>query len=443
MEPFPNLEVASREELLTLIASLQTAVATLTERVRALEEQSRKGGSPQRMPGTKATEPASKPATPRTPRRLAFVRHRGTPTASVTHAPATCPDCGTALAGGWVQRTREVIDIVLPPATVTEHRLLARSCPVCEQRVVARPDLGTVVAGRQRLGVEVTSLIVTLREELRLPVAAIRRLLTTAFGLSLSAGSIVACCRRVATAGAATVAGWREQVRASPVVHADETGWRENGKNGYIWTLSTPAARTFWHGKRDAATFHQAFRSAYEGVVVSDFYSVYAAEDGTHQWCWAHLLRDIHELVKRFPEDAWLSRWAADVRTIFDAARAMVPPVPWQRGAVLTRLTNQLMAVCTPFLGDDTAPQQTLCRRIEKHLGGLFTFVVTPGVPPDNNAAERSLRHLVTSRKISGGTRSPTGTATKMALATLFGTWRLTNVNSLAACRQLLVSPQH
>ena len=46
-------------------------------------------------------------------------------------------------------------------------------------------------------------------------------------------------------------------------------------------------------------------------------------------------------------------------------------------------------------------------------------------MPPTNNAAERSLRHLVTARKISGGTRSPAGTATKMTLASLFGTWRL------------------
>jgi hypothetical protein len=65
-------------------------------------------------------------------------------------------------------------------------------------------------------------------------------------------------------------------------------------------------------------------------------------------------------------------------------------------------------------------------------------FVVEPAVPPDNNAAERSLRHLVTSRKISGGTRSAAGTETKMALSTLFGTWRAQGHNPYYACRQLL-----
>ena len=47
-----------------------------------------------------------------------------------------------------------------------------------------------------------------------------------------------------------------------------------------------------------------------------------------------------------------------------------------------------------------------------------------PDVPSDNNPAERSRRHLVISRKISGGTRSERGTERKMTLASIFGTWR-------------------
>ena len=68
-----------------------------------------------------------------------------------------------------------------------------------------------------------------------------------------------------------------------------------------------------------------------------------------------------------------------------------------------------------------SAVQARLCRRIEKHVKELFVFMVQPEVPPDNNAAERSLRPLVISRKISGGTRSQQGTETKMTLASIFG----------------------
>jgi len=62
-------------------------------------------------------------------------------------------------------------------------------------------------------------------------------------------------------------------------------------------------------------------------------------------------------------------------------------------------------------------------------------------VPADNNAAERSLRPLVISRKISGGSRSPTGSATRMTLASIFGTWAARGEDTYASCRQLLLSP--
>ena len=79
---------------------------------------------------------------------------------------------------------------------------------------------------------------------------------------------------------------------------------------------------------------------------------------------------------------------------------------------------------------------------MENHIKELFVFVAEPEAPPDNNAAERSLRPLVVSRKISGGTRSEPGTDTKMTLASIFGTWRAQGLNPLTACRQLLASPQ-
>ena len=72
----------------------------------------------------------------------------------------------------------------------------------------------------------------------------------------------------------------------------------------------------------------------------------------------------------------------------------------------------------------------------------FFVFVAEPDVPADNNAAERSLRHLVISRKVSGGTRSERGTESEMTLASIFGTWRARGLNPLAACRQLLTSPK-
>ena len=115
------------------------------------------------------------------------------------------------------------------------------------------------------------------------------------------------------------------------------------------------------------------------------------------------------------------------------------------RGLFLTGAVGpgkRLLKVCRPFPEDPPAVQGKLCRRIEQHIKELFVFVSHPETPPDNNAAERSLRHLVISRKISGGTRSGAGSGSKMTLASLFGTWRARGFNPLLECRRLLVSPQ-
>jgi hypothetical protein len=36
-----------------------------------------------------------------------------------------------------------------------------------------------------------------------------------------------------------------DEFRQSPVKHADETSWRTDGKNGYVWLFATPEISIF------------------------------------------------------------------------------------------------------------------------------------------------------------------------------------------------------
>ena len=130
------------------------------------------------------------------------------------------------------------------------------------------------------------------------------------------------------------------------------------------------------------------------------------------------------------------------MRQLYDKAKECVDADGRLASRSQLALEKQLLALCRPFSNDQAAPQAKLCRRIERFIKELFVFVSHPDVPPENNAAERSLRHLVVSRKISGGTRSRQGTDSKMALASLFGAWRAKSLNPLSECRSLLISPQ-
>ncbi len=127
-----------------------------------------------------------------------------------------------------------------------------------------------------------------------------------------------------------------------------------------------------------------------------------------------------------------------------DLPHGVVHGDPFSANAAITadgRVTWYDFDFCGPgWPAAPAAPQRTLCQRVAKYLPELFEFVVDPRIPATNNAAERSLRHLVTSRKISGGTRSEEGSETKMTLATLFGAWRAEGQNPFAACREMLAA---
>ena len=166
-----------------IIAEQQGVISELRQRVESLEARLSGDGPGARMPGHKPAARGKKGAgeakRPLRKRRQGFARLRMEPTAQVTHAPKFCSECHTVLSGGWVQRTREVIELPVSPAEVTEHVFIARRCPLCRKRRLPRDPLREVAVGRQRLGINLVSLIAALREEGRLPIRTIQWYLRT------------------------------------------------------------------------------------------------------------------------------------------------------------------------------------------------------------------------------------------------------------------------
>ena len=259
------MDQASRGTLLVIIAEQQGVISELRQRVESLEARLSGDGSGARMPGHKPAARGKKRAgeakRPLRKRRQGFARLRMEPTAQVTHAPEFCSECHTVLSGGWVQRTREVIELPVSPAEVTEHVFIARRCPLCRKRRLPRDPLREVAVGRQRLGINLVSLVAALREEGRLPIRTIQWYLRTVHQLKLSVGAIVRVVHQVSQQARPAVAEALERIRSSPVVHADETGWRENGVNGYVWTFSTSTERYFLRRGRDGEVVDEALVS--------------------------------------------------------------------------------------------------------------------------------------------------------------------------------------
>ncbi len=448
-----DLQQASREELIQLNQQLIARLQTLEEQVKQLEVELaslRGGGGGQNNPPSfvKANRPARNKKKKRKKRLHGFSRRLDSVTASVEHSLEQCPECRVSLTGRRVINSRQVIELPPVQVQVVEHKLVERSCPNCRKRWAPPLDLSSLAVGHQRFGISVQSEVALLREQCRLPFRVIQEYLKARFNLRISLGQIVSLVEGVARRGKAIVESFKDEIRASAVVNGDETSWRENGQNGYVWSFSTDKVRYFLYRKsRSAEVVKEVLGEQFEGVVVSDFYAAYNAHLGLHQRCWVHLLRDIHDLKDKHAKAKGLKKWAVAVKAIYEEAKAYkganarLGPVEQKAERVKRQreYEQKLMRVCRPHL-KKKRPQSRLCERIERYLPEMFVFIADARVPSDNNAAERSVRHVVVSRKISGGTRSETGSETKSILASLFGTWRLQGLDFYQCCWNLLAA---
>jgi len=271
-------------------------------------------------------------------------------------------------------------------------------------------------------------------------------LLERVFGVRVSIGALSGLLDEVARAGRGAYDALLAEARASPVVHVDETGWREDGHNGYVWTVSTPTIRLFHYTRsRAGAVAQRLLGDDGTAAVVSDFYPGYDCLHRRQQRCWAHLLRDLRALIEDHPDDRKLARWAAAVQKLYARAVAWAVEAtanrtrPICRERVADRFAAALVAICRSQPAE--SPQATLCQRVARYRTDLFTFVADPAVPPTNNAAERALRPLVVARKVSGGTRSKRGSQSRMVLQSLVATWDLRGLDPVVEFLRLLTAP--
>lgn len=440
---------ARESQLLAQVSAMQAENQALHEQLavahKRIEELEKQKTPPPVFVKANVVKPKAEEKKPRKKREAKHnhARRREAPTVVVEHRLKHCPVCANALGGISVARRRQVIELPPPPPVeVTEHVVYHGWCSQCGAWREARLDVSQEVVGQGRFGVRIASLMAYLRTVMRLPVRQIQAYVASLHGLSISNGEIIGLAQRVTAQLGPQLALVKQQIRASPAVQMDERGWREAGSNGYVWCACTPQLRYYeYHHSRGSDVVKAVLGERFEGVLGSDFLASYNIHEGLHQRCWVHLLRDRHELKEQYPEDAEVHQWAKDVKALYERAVAYAGPDPSlpaakQEAARRTQqraFEQELWQLCAPY-AHTSSPLHTLCERVERFLPELFVFVARPEVPSDNNLAERSVRPLVIARKISGGSRSPNGSDTRMDLFSLFGSWAAQGLNPFFQC---------
>jgi transposase len=452
--------VTVQEEVVSLrdeVSQLQTVIVDLRGQLTVAHARIAELEHEQKPPVAKSPPSFVKPNRPkrdtpdgkrrkRAPQHNA-ARRREAPTRIERHALDRCPVCDYPLSGESIDYTRQVIEIPPPPPVeITEHRVIKRKCPHCDAWRSPHLDLSRQVMGQGRIGVRIASLVSSLRTSFRMTVRPIQTYLDTFHGLRLSIGEIVELTHRVRRASKTTIDGLKTEIRQSPVIHGDETGWREGGQNGFVWVLTTPGAAAIryfeYDHSRAQAVVDRLLKDVRHACLVTDFYVGYNNYAGPQQRCWTHLLRALHELKEEYAQNPAVLTWAAEVRRMYDDAQAWRSAHPTasgtERAAIYQVLVNRTVVLGKQYAQVHDHPCNALAKRLLRHQDELFQFVVRDGVSANNNLAERTIRPLVVIRKISGGTRSDDGTKTRLGLASLFGTWDVRGLNPFVECFRLL-----
>jgi hypothetical protein len=174
--------------------------------------------------------------------------------------------------------------------------------------------------------------------------------------------------------------------------------------------------------------------------LVRDRYAAYNDIASNWKSCLSHIItkaKEIkreHELLPQSEQKPATHRFCAQVITLFkdacNKARLLkVKELPWDHaGGIEKLLVKRLLSICKKPLVFKSA------ETLRAYLVGddqkfLFTFLRYPGVPPTNNHAEQSIRHLVIFRKISFGTRSQSGPKVHSVLLSLVQTARRQGVD--------------
>lgn len=373
-------------------------------------------------------------------------------TETYDHLLTHCPDCGTLLLKlkqitRYIEDVADLTEITKLLKRIEKHIISTGFCPKCKKRRAAQEISPQVSI----IGENVKRFVCYLSIVMRLSFEQISCFLSDTAGLALSDGEITACLDEQAEKLTSEKDRLLIKIRGAPGRHYDETGWKvqKEGQGNYAWiTRPTEGEETvFLMGRSRGKGNAEQLQGAVDNQVgISDDYAAYDNLFTRHQLCMSHpqrKLRDLNEskTLAETSKAACHKSYTAFSSLYEDLEETLSSEYQqelWlqQRDGYIKRLKEIAMKT-------ENDPQklkavkQSLTENAEKY----FTCLLQPGIPADNNKAERGLRHIVLKRKISYGSKSQKGADTMAVLcSTLLSAWWSKQENFFVVYEKMLTT---
>lgn len=353
-----------------------------------------------------------------------------------------CPDCG----GKHLKRCKRFDDhyqedIILPPVQVTRFRHHFYYCRDCK-KVVHGTGKGELPGSY--IGPTAKSVASFLHWQLRIPYRPIRRLFRDLLGLDFDPSSVPGFDRQIRIRGTPIYETLKQSLPEKPFTHADETGWRKEGTNHWLWCFASLGAVVYLiDRRRSGKVVESVLGKKYGGVLISDFLAAYNRIKSRKQRCLVHLLRLIKKWQVHFADDRKRLRYFTDLKGLVKDVIALSATMPGKRPKRFIDRKADLVARLRRRLQENLAHPKAdkFRKKLSDNIEELITCLDFDEVCSHNNWAERLLRGNVIMRKVTFGSRSDEGIKNHEVLMSLAETARLHRLNVMGYLHLLLTNP--
>lgn len=334
------------------------------------------------------------------------------------HPISNCLHCNQELQKKSTKTFYEE-DIPLPIQKIAiKHEVETGYCNSCKKQSSGIP----IPFKKAILGENLKKYVCTLSIANRLSHSQIQDHLQDVFDLRISIGEIGNILEEEALSLRPEYQALKESVLNQSGTHYDETSWpvqkEEQGRFAWVTTGTENNDTVFSLGRSRGKGNIDEIGKANLGI--TDDYGAYKNSFNEHQLCWAHPHRKIRDLAEsqEFEEEKknqilktyeQFSELYQDIRKKIGGEFSMYQRRIWQ---------DLFSKICKPNILDPV-PLQRIKESLRRNREKYFTFLDHPGIPIDNNKAERALRHLVIKRRTSFGSKTQRGAETTSILASV------------------------
>lgn len=347
----------------------------------------------------------------------------------------TCPTCGSTVNRVKAVKEKLLIDLILNPQVV---KLLTQSerqwCSHCQKEVNAKHSQSLPFT---EYGINTFLAVILLRFGANLSLGKIALVLQFGFGLTVSKGEIAHLLGSGKTYLKDKYETLKQAARDRTITYHDETGWLVRGQSVWMWIMATNEGETVYIAaeSRGKGIVKETYGNS-RSTAMHDGLASYkkAIPQNKQAYCWAHILRFAHEETIKSKQSSDSVKIRDTLVTIYQFKKTH-PAMSHEE--LKAYLDYELTTMC--LATSQESAFQKIQRRVKKQKEGLIQAIL---FTPDgtNNLAERELRPLVISKRISFGSDTFGGMETTAILGTVYRTTVRASSSPLAQLREDLIT---